>query len=155
MERWPDGRPKTRPGYDPAAWNGERPLTQPDNQPLDIGDWVEFVEPVDADGKPTRRGLVAECGVDENGEQWVRVVCESSRFGVRRYFSSRREPASTIDRARTIGRNQRTVAAFVARVLAELARQHANGEAWTGWDLRLLGTANHLASLTDDQKRVA
>ena len=156
VERWPDGRPKTRPGFNADVWNGKRPLTIPENRPLEVGDWVEFREPVDADGKPVRRGIVADEWMEEDtGEQQIIVVIESSKFGVRRYWRTKASPASDVDRARTIYKNQRTIASFVARVLAELSRQHANGEAWTGWDLLLLGTAQHLATLTDDQKRVA
>lgn len=154
---WPDGTPKRTPGFRADVWAGEKPLTQPDTRPLEVGDWVEFNTPRDDNGQPTRKGVVVYVTVSEDtGEQEFFALLESSRFGVRRYFrSGPPTPASELDRARTIPRNPRTVAGFCARVLAQVAREHINGEPWASWDLRLLGYVQHLATLTDQQRSTA
>ena len=148
-DTWPDGTPKRRPGFNPDVWAGRAPMAKPIERPLQVGDYVEGFE-------PRRRGVVYWVAVDEDtGEQQVLVLFENRRYGVLRHWSSPVSPASAIDRRATIPRNNRTLAAFTARVLEQLSREHRSGEPWAALDLKTLGIVAQLATLTDQQRSPA
>jgi hypothetical protein len=151
----------TRPGFNAAAWNGEKPLVEPMPTTYALGDIVYSVEKNDK-GFSVLEGVVLWVQADEDGEPQLTIGRSVRRPQTKTYSEVRcacyREthPASAFDHSLTkhsTPHDRFTSNRAAAEMAMAVSLSHLRGAPWSVQDRFLLAGAVQLASLGHEDVR--
>lgn len=146
-----------RPGFDPAVWNGDKPLVEPQKVTFNVGDLVALTEPLNPDGEPAVKGVVISVDPDrDTGEIVLTIARERIKPPTGKYteirwdFRYEQHPASLVDEAwhvpSTVFRRDMSNGA-AARICMAVGARHLAGGHWSREDRLLIGAALVLSDL--------